>query len=85
MLAASLSIPQLALAEDEAKQLAKAVHNVQQYYPMHISAKSMAWANLIMIGGTVYGSRGVAIWAEMRMKEEERAKNAPTVVNFTPR
>lgn len=69
MLAMATGVQQLALNETEAGTLAKAVCEVQQFYPTHISAKSLAWANLIMVGGSIYGTRAVAIWAESQAKQ----------------
>lgn len=49
------------ITEDEAKELAKAVSNVSQYYDLPvIGEKALAWMNLAMVGGKVYGPRIVA-------------------------
>ncbi len=79
--AAATGFDKIAINETEAGQLAKAVNNVQQFYPMHVSAKAMAWTNLIMVAGTVYGSRAVAIWADQKNKERAPA-NTGNVTSF---
>ena len=84
MLAAATKIDALALNNTEANSLASAVVNVQQYYPMHISAKALAWSNLIMVAGSVYGSRAVTIWAEMKIKEQEANNPASPPSNVHP-
>lgn len=79
MVAAATGFDKLSINEQEANSLAKAVANVQQYYPMHVSAKAMAWTNLIMVAGSVYGSRAVAIWADQKAKENETRPIHPIV------
>lgn len=79
LLAVATKIDQLALQQEEAKTLAVAVANVQKFYPMHISAKAFAWTNLVMVAGSVYGSRAVSIWADM--KAAENARDNPPVNN----
>lgn len=78
MLAAATQVPELAINTDEANQLAKAVANVQQYYPMHINPKTLAWSNLLMVAGSVYGSRAVAIWANMKAQENKQTQQNNT-------
>lgn len=75
LLAAATGYDKIAINETEAGTLAKAVANVQQFYPMHVSAKAMAWTNLIMVAGTVYGSRAVAIWADMKQQPAQQQNN----------
>lgn len=78
MLAMMTGIGQLELNQQEAGTLAKAVCTVQAYYPTHISAKSLAWANLVMVAGGIYGSRAVAVWAENQAEKQEPRPPAPT-------
>jgi len=85
MLAVATGMDKLAINQTEAGTLAQAVCQVQQYYPTHISAKSMAWANLIMVAGSVYGSRAVAIWADNQADKNSppRPNDNVTVLNPT--
>lgn len=85
MLAVATGIEELSLAKEEANTLAKAVANVQQYYPMHISAKAMAWSNLVMVAGSVYGSRIVAVVVRKETTPpENKTSNAPNRSPFNP-
>lgn len=83
MLAGATGMDKLAINETEANTLARAVCTVQQYYPTHVSAKALAWTNLVMVAGSVYGSRIVAVWADEKAKENEKARpagNSPHVL-----
>jgi hypothetical protein len=84
MVAAATGFDKLALAQEEANSLAKAVNNVRQFYPMHVSAKALAWSNLFMVAGTVYGSRIIAIWAAQKAKETQPATNDVNVHVLKP-
>lgn len=69
MLAASLSLPDLAISEAEANNLAKAVVEVQRHYPNSVfSPKVAAWLNLGMIAGAMYGPRVYNIRATLRQR-----------------
>lgn len=72
MVAAATGYDKVAINQEEASSLAKAVNNVQQFYPTHISAKALAWTNLFMVAGTIYGSRIVAIWADNKAAENNK-------------
>lgn len=75
MLAAITKTSELALDNDEAKQLATASANVAKHYNMLIDPKTADWANLIMVMGMVYGTRLMAI--RMRRTTERRDKPEP--------
>lgn len=57
MAAAALKMPHLALGEEEAENLAKALAKVQEQYDVSLDPKTEAWINLAMVGGAVYGPR----------------------------
>jgi hypothetical protein len=76
MVAAATGFDKIALVQSEAHDLSKAVVEVQKFYPLHVSEKALAWANLCMVAGAVYGSRIVAVWADM-----EAANAKPPTVN----
>jgi hypothetical protein len=82
MLAAATGIEQLALANEESQALAKSVANLQQFYPMRVSAKALAWTNLAMVAGNIYGSRAVAIYADMKAKEKEQSPDNGNVTTL---
>lgn len=59
--AALLKVPELALEEAEAKRLGAAVARINELYGgMVIPEKQMAWANLVIVAGSVYGPRFIA-------------------------
>jgi hypothetical protein len=64
-------VPEAALDEDEAKELAKAVAAVNEHYAVAIDPKKLAWFALIGVAGKIYGSRVMAYI--MRKKMEEAA------------
>lgn len=74
-IAANLTkVPELALADEEARSIAKAVARVSEHYDIAASEKTLAWVNLAMIAGSVYGPRILAY--ELRKKAENDAKKA---------
>jgi len=77
MLAVATGINQLALNQTEAGTLAQSVCQVQAFYPTHISAKSLAWANLIMVAGSIYGSRAVSVWADQQADNKPQRPEGP--------
>lgn len=78
MLAVATGINELALTDVETNSLAKSVVELQKYYPMHVSGKALAWTNLAMVAGSIYGTRAVAIWA----RTEEKQKPPQNVMPF---
>jgi hypothetical protein len=54
--------PELAIGEDDAKELASSIHAVNRHYNVRMfDEKTQDWLNLIMIAGAMYGGRIVAI------------------------
>lgn len=88
MVAAATGFDKLAINQTEANTLAKAVATVQNHYPMHVSAKALAWTNLFMVAGSVYGSRVVAIWADQKAAENDKPMpwqpQQPNSASITP-
>jgi hypothetical protein len=82
MVAGATQIPELALDKSEASQLASALKNVEQYYPMKISGKTLAWINLCMVAGSVYGARIVAYSA--RVSAEKPVEQPPNIYPIAP-
>lgn len=70
--------PELAIAEDDAKELAASIHAVNRHYNVKMfDEKSQDWLNLILVAGAMYGSRAVAI--------RDRRRAARTVRPIIPR
>jgi len=72
MLAMLTKTQEWALDASEAMMLAEATANVSRHYDVQIAAKTTDWISLMMVCGTVYGSRLAAI---RYRKREERAAN----------
>lgn len=81
MAAAFLKVPELELDQVEAKALGDAVNKVQAEYKIPIlDPKTMAWINLLMVTGGVYGPRLAA--HSIRKKNERKGKG--TTINAQP-
>jgi hypothetical protein len=61
MLAGITKTAELALDQNESKMLAQAIADVAKFYPVAVDPKTIAWINLTMVAGMVYGPRIVAI------------------------
>jgi hypothetical protein len=81
MLAGVTQTPELLLDQDEAKRLAHASASVAAFYNVEASAKALAWTNLAMTAGAIYGTRLLAI--RMRTKSEQPQRSA-TVTEIRP-
>jgi hypothetical protein len=64
--AAILDTPELVLDESEAKALADASAKVAAHYNHTIDPRTMAWVNLAMVAGGIYGTRIFAIRARYK-------------------
>lgn len=85
MLAVICKTPELALSEDESKQLADAVERVNSLYDFSVvSEEAMAWINLAMVGGSIYGPRYIAANIRKRVEkaQAQEESNTATVVVF---
>ncbi len=78
--AAALKEPALALTKDEAKSLSDAVGKVAEHYPVTIDPKTMAWVNLAMVAGGIYGTRVVGMVA----KRKRNTKGSEKTQTVTP-
>lgn len=81
VLANAVGIEELTLSPDESKELAKAVAEVQSHYDTVIDPKTMAWVQLAMVAGSVYGPRMIAF--NIRKKREKTIKK-PAPDNTIP-
>lgn len=77
-LAALVNIREFELSEDEAGKLSEASKEVLKHYPLGVSEKTLAWVNLAIVGGGIYGTRFMAY--NIRKAAERRAR----MVNVTP-
>jgi hypothetical protein len=67
MLAQLLKVEQLMIDDAEAEKLGKALDRVQKLYDrVLVSEETAAWMNLIMVAGSVYGPRWIAIRAQRK-------------------
>lgn len=56
---------EMKLNDDEAKQLADALADIQEEYGMIVSRKTQLWINLVTALGVVYVPRGRAAFAKI--------------------
>ena len=68
-MASLVNIREIELSEDEAKKLSEASKEVLKHYPVGLSDKTLAWVNLAVIAGGIYGTRA---WAYSVRKQSER-------------
>jgi hypothetical protein len=73
--------PELQLANEEAATLAVAIQKVNDQYNATMSPKVLAWMQLAMVSGSIYGTRIYAIRART-LAEAARPAAAHNVVNF---
>jgi hypothetical protein len=64
--ASAIGIPQIAIQETEAEQIANALVDVLQFYDFEASAKTVAWANLLGTCAMVYGFKVMAFLNEQK-------------------
>lgn len=65
-----LAAPELNLSDEEAAEFADAAVNVAKHYDVGASAKALAWTDLAMIAGSIYGARVMTIYG--RVQAERR-------------
>jgi hypothetical protein len=79
--ATMLKAPELMLAPEEAQSLAAAIGQVAEHYDLGMSETALAWTNLAMVAGTIYGTRVFAYAqrtkAEEKVKKEAKATSLP--------
>lgn len=67
-----LKVPELNLSPEEAKKLAEGMAKVASYYDVGASEKTLAWVNLAVCAGGIYGTRAFAY--HLRLKAEADSK-----------
>lgn len=75
MLAGITKVPEIALTQDEAKQIAVATGNVARHYDLRQTQKQMDWAALLVSLGTIYGGKVFLAYNRVRA---ENASNVNT-------
>lgn len=81
MIAAIVQSPDIAIDDDEAEKLAKAIANVTRHYDVpQMAQTTIDWIMLIQAGGAIYGPRLIA-WrmerASQRVKPAPQNRSAP--------
>ena len=71
-----LEVPEIELDEQEAKMLSDCLRKVAEFYPVSLSPKRMAMAELAICAGTIYGPRIVTIY--------KKAPKGPKLVPSQP-
>lgn len=77
-----LAAPEIQLSPEEAKEFADAAVNVAKHYDIGASAKALAWTDLAMVAGSIYGVRVMAV---MGRKQAARSGMAPPRPNGVDR
>lgn len=72
MLAMITKTQEFMLSADESITLAQSLANVSRHYDVEIAAKTLDWTNLIMVAGTMYGSRLATIRIRKQMERAQR-------------
>lgn len=57
LLAGMTQIPEIAIDREQAAVLASAASEVMQHYDFGMNAEQQAWINLMMVAGSIYGSK----------------------------
>jgi hypothetical protein len=70
--------PIIALDNDEAKQLSDAIQEVARHYPVGLTEKQLAWANLLMVAGSIYGTRVAAVMISNNKKPAAKTLQFPS-------
>lgn len=81
--AVALKSPELAIGKDEAEKLASAINQVQQYYPMTVDPKTMAWLNLAGIAGMIYVPRLILMAKRQKVEKPKNEVKTPVTPTST--
>ena len=78
MLSMIVKTPEVAITQEEAAHLAKAIANVNEHYDTRINAKTMAWINLGMASAAIYGPRVVVLINKRKPKAQSQTQQPPS-------
>lgn len=84
MLARLTHVDEMKLDNDEAKMIAEAVANVQQYYHTSLDPKYLAWAGLIGVCVTIYGPRAAMLVISKKKDKRVESEAPSNVVQHRP-
>lgn len=79
MLAGISKTPELALEKSESDAIADATAKVAEHYDVVASPKIIAWCNLTMCLGAIYGTRFIAINARKKMERTKRSEKVSPI------
>lgn len=71
LLAGMTQIPEIAIDREQAAVLASAASEVMQHYDFGMNAEQQAWINLMMVAGSIYGSKVFAYKIRKSQEAEE--------------
>lgn len=74
-IAAIAKIPELELTEEQSKQLAKATAVAAEVSGADIDPRMAAYVNLAVVALSIYGPKGLAAYARIKMERERDAKH----------
>lgn len=77
MLAMITKTQEFMLSAEESLTLAQSLANVSRHYDVEIAAKTLDWTNLIMVAGTMYGSRLAAMRYRKQAERMQRPPETP--------
>lgn len=75
-LAVFARVPELALSEDEAKQLAKATAVVAEVSGVQVDPRVAAYINLATVAASIYGPRALAIYFRVQNERKQSQQSA---------
>lgn len=76
-MAAAFVAPELALEENEAKELTSALAEVNSFYSQTVDPKLLAWCGLIGVAGKIYGPRVGAFMLRRKFEAAVKPRVAP--------
>jgi hypothetical protein len=79
--AAILSVPEWEINQEEGKKYSDAVKEVLKYSKLSFDPKKVAYVNLAVVAGTIYGTRIVAIAGRRRIERAERNAAKPVAID----
>lgn len=77
MLASLTKVNELSIEKEEAATLAQAISNVSRHYDVAANQQTLDWANLIMVCGSLYGSRMFAYRLRKSSEKRKPSQSAP--------
>lgn len=79
MMAGAIKVPELSLTQDESKQLANAIAEVNSHYNIAIDPKVMAWIGLSTTCVSIYAPRIAAYKIREGFEKKQRKAGEKTI------